>query len=155
MLFLLVSAFRADAVLVQSNAAQGAAVNLLFRMILLGSRIDTAGEGKLRNVQLIFQQIVYNFDHSFHRHRLLRHHQTAFGISGRQFCLESRTLHLVRRRSVPDSLRLINAQNCGQQRIILPKNQGMIKVFQHFPCGFLNIIAGKHHTEDPRLLYFS
>lgn len=136
MLFLLVSAFRADAVLVQSNAAQGAAVNLLFRMILLGSRIDTAGEGKLRNVQLIFQQIVYNFDHSFHRHRLLRHHQTAFGISGRQFCLESRTLHLVRRRSVPDSLRLINAQNCRATADHPPEESGHDQSFSALPMRF-------------------
>lgn len=57
-LLLFISTLGANALLVQSDAAQGATVDLVAGGVFLGGGIDTAGKGQLGNVQLIFQQII-------------------------------------------------------------------------------------------------
>ena len=51
-LLLLIAALGADTLLVQGDAAQGAAVNLLAGGVLLRGGVDTAGEGELCDIQL-------------------------------------------------------------------------------------------------------
>ena len=127
-LLLLIAALGADAVLVQRDAAQRAAVDLLRGRILLRSGVHAAGEGELCDVQLVLEQVVDDLDHALNRHRLLRHHQTALGIGRGQLCFERRALHLVGWRAVADALRLINAEDRGEQRIVLPQEPSMLRV---------------------------
>ena len=60
-------------------------------LILLCCRVDTTGEGQLRNVQFIFQQIVNDLDHAFHRHGLFCDNKTALRIRRGKFRFEGFT----------------------------------------------------------------
>ena len=146
-LLLFISALGADTLLVQSNSAQGAAVNLAAGGVFLGGGIDAAGKGELGNIQLILQQIINNLDHAFHGHGLLGDNQAAFRVSSGQLRLEGGALHFVGGGTVTNALSLVDTQNGGQKRIVLSQNQCMVKVLQHFPCGLLDFVTGKNHID--------
>ena len=141
----LIPALRADAI-DERNSAEGAAIHRFPRSIFLSRGIDSAGEGDFGNIELVFQELIYDLDHTFHRHGLLGNDQAGIGICSGKFCLESRTLHFVRRSAILDSLLLIDIENCRQKRIILTQNQSMIKILQHLPCGLLDFVAGENHV---------
>ena len=93
-LFLAVSALRADAV-DQSDAAQRTAVDGPGGGVLLRGGVDAAGEGDLRDVELVLQERIDELDHPFDRHGLLGDDQPGIGIGGGEFGVECRALHFV------------------------------------------------------------
>ena len=112
-------------------------------LVFLCCRIDAAGESQFGNVEFVFQQLIDDLDHAFHRHRFFCDDQATFRVSGGKFRLEGGSLHLVGGSAVPDTLFFVDFQNHRQQGVILPQDQGVVKVLQQIPCGFLNLIAGK------------
>src|SRR5574344_2616607 len=100
----LISALRADTVFIKRNTAQRTTVDALVRRKFRRRSIHTARKRNLHDVQLVFEQIVDNLYHSFHRHRFLCDDKTAFRIRSRKISLERRPLHLVARRSVSNPL---------------------------------------------------
>ena len=145
-LLLFVSALRADAVFIQRDAAQRAAVNFIFRVKFRAGSVYAAGKSELRNVQLILQQVINDLDHALNGHGLLSDDQTAVRICGGMLCLKRLALHNVVGMSVFDALFLVYVKDRRQQGVILPQDQRVVKVFQNVPCGFLNFIAGEHHV---------
>ena len=75
-----IAAFRTYAVFVQSDTAQRATVDLVFRFEFARGGIYTAGKRYFGNIEFIFQQVVHDFNHSLNRHRFFRNHQTTIGI---------------------------------------------------------------------------
>ena len=142
----LIPALRADALFIQGDAAQRAAVDVVLGLKFRGGRVDAAGKGELGDVQLVLQQVVHDLDHAFHRHGLLGHHQTALGIGGGKLRLECGAPHLVGRRAVLDPLLFVNVKDGGQERVVLSQNEGMVKVLQNLLGGLLDLIAGKDHV---------
>ena len=69
-----VAAFRTYAVFVQSDTAQRATVDLVFRLEFARGGIYTAGKRYFGNIEFIFQQVVHDFNHSLNRHRFFRNH---------------------------------------------------------------------------------
>ena len=147
---ILIAALRADAVFIQRNAAQRAAVNLVLGLEFCGSCIDAAGKGNLCDVQLILQEIVDNLNHAFDRHGFLRHDEAAIGIRGRKSGLKRRALHDVVGRAVSDALLFIDVENRREKGIVLPQDKGVVKIFQNGPSRLLNFIAGKQITNRKR-----
>ena len=126
------------------------------RFVFLRSHIHTTGEGELHNVQLIFQKLVNDFDHALYRHGFFGDDQAAFGVSSGQFCLERRPFHHIVRGSVFDALLFVDGKYRRQQGIILPQDQGVVEIFQNFPGGLLDLVAGKYHVDAriDRAFYF-
>ena len=89
-----ISAFRTDAV-DQCDAAKRTAVDGSGGGVLLRGGVDAAGEGDLRNVELVFQKLIDDFDHSFDRHGLSGDDEACVGIGGGEFGVECRALHFV------------------------------------------------------------
>ena len=141
-----VAAFRANAVLIQCNAAKRATINFVVCLEFCGGRIDAAGKGKLCNIQLVLQQIVHNFNHTLDGHGFCCDNETTVWVCGGKFRLEGCALHLVLGMTIFNALFLIHIQDGGQQRAILSQNQRMVKIFEYIPSGFLNFITGENHV---------
>ena len=140
-----VATLGANALFVKSDAARWAAVDLVVGFKFCGGCVNAARKGDFGNIWFVFERIVDNFNHAFHRHGFLGDPQAAFRVGGSQFRLEGGPPHLILGRTVTDPLFLVYLQNGGKKRVIFPKNEGVVKVFQHFSGGFLNVIAGENH----------
>ena len=81
MLLFLVTALGAHAIFIQCNSAQRATVNVILGVEFRRCRIDTTYKGNLGNVQLVFQQVIDNLNHTLDSHGFLRHYQPAIRIS--------------------------------------------------------------------------
>mgnify|MGYP003293893755 CR=1 FL=1 len=141
-----VPALGADAVFVQGDSAEGAALYGAFDREFLGGGINSAGEGDFRDVQLLFQEVIDNLDHALHRHGFLRHHKAAFRVGGGERGLERRPFHRVLRVAVLDALLFVDAQNRGEQRVVFAQNEGVVEIPQNVPGRLLDFIAGEHHV---------
>ena len=72
----------ANAVRIESNAAERATVDGAGDIELGAGRIYTAGEGDFCNVELVLEEFVNDLDHSFNRHGFLGNYEPAVRISG-------------------------------------------------------------------------
>jgi len=144
----LVSAFRADAISIQSDSAERASCNRLLNFVFLACTIHPAAEGDLGDIEFVLEEIIDDLDHSFDSHGFLVDHYPAIRIGSGEFRLEGRSFHLVRRRSVSDALLVIDSKDGRKQRIIFPKNQGMIEVLQKIPASLLDFVAGENHIDS-------
>ena len=106
----------------------------------------TEAIGDFYDIELIFQQMVDDFDHAFNGHGFFGDDQSAIGVRRGKFSLECRTFHRVGRRAVADALSFIHSENCRKQRVIMPQDKGMVKIFQHVPGDFLYFIAWIDHV---------
>ncbi len=148
-LLFLVAAFRADALVVEGDAAERAAVEpVVFGRELGGCGIVAAAEGQLHYVQLVLEQIVDNLYHPLHGHRLFGDHQTAVRVGGRQLRLEGRALHPVLRVSVPYPLALIDLKHCRKQRVVLAEDQRVVEVLEDLPGGLPDFVAREYHIDS-------
>ena len=82
-LLLAVSALGANPVLIERDAAEGAAVNLLAGVELGAGGIHATGEGEFGNVEFVLEQVIDNLDHALDGHRLLGHHEAGVAAAGR------------------------------------------------------------------------
>ena len=72
-----------DAELAQKGAgttAQRATINFQMRHIFLRRFVHATGKRQLNDVQLVFQEVMDNFDHALYRHCLLCDHQAALRV---------------------------------------------------------------------------
>ena len=146
-LFLPAAALGADTIGAQGDPAAGTAVDGMFHGKTFTCGIVAAAEGEFYDVELIFQQLTDDLDHSLNGHGFAGDDQTAFRIRSGKFSLECRAFHGVGRSAVTDSLFLIDRKNRREQGIILTQNQGVIEIFQHIPRNFFDLITGIDHVD--------
>ena len=89
--------------------------------------------------------MIDDFEHALNGHSLFRYDQTALRVSGGKLGLERGALHLIGGGAILNTLLLVDFQDCRQQRIIFPQDQGMVKILQYLLCRLLNFVAGKNH----------
>ena len=114
-------------------------------MVFLGCSIHAAGESQLGDIQLVLQEFIDDLNHALNGHGLFRYDQTALRVSGGKLGLERGALHLVGGGAILDTLLFVDLQDCRQQRIIFPQDQGMVEILQNLPCRLLNFVAGEDH----------
>ena len=141
-----VAALGANALFVQGDAAERTAVNGFANGELGRGGVHTAGEGEFRNVELVLEQVVHDFYHALYGHSFFCYNQTAVGVGRGEFGLEGRALHFVVGVSVAYALLVVNVENGGEQWIVFTQDEGVVEVFQHFPCCFLDFVAGEYHV---------
>lgn len=66
-----VATLGANALFVKSDAAQWAAVDLVVGFKFCGGCVNAARKGDFGNIWFVFERIVDNFNHAFHRHGFL------------------------------------------------------------------------------------
>lgn len=143
-----VAALRAYAVGVQRDAAERATVYLVLGLELGGRGVDTAGERQLDDVELVFQQIVYDLDHALDGHGLLGHDESAIGVGGGKLGLERLALHRVVGVAVPDALFLVHVEHCGQERVVLAQDERVIEILQNVPRRLFDLVTREYHVHS-------
>ena len=118
----LITALRANAILVERDAAKRTTVDLFPVAKLTRASVHTTGEGDLRDVKFVFQQIINDLDHSLNGHGFFGNDQAAIGVSRAKLRMEGCTFHRILGMTILDTLFLINIENRGQQGIILTQN---------------------------------
>ena len=144
-LFLAVAAFGADAVGVDGDATEGAAVYIVVGVEAHGGGVDSARKLDADNVELVFEQVVDNLNHALNGHCFFCHHHSAVGIGRGQLGLEGRALHGVLRMAVENALLFVDAKNGWQQRVVFTKHKGVVEILQHLPGRFSDFIAWENH----------
>jgi hypothetical protein len=123
-----VTAFGADAPVIQIDTAPGTAVMASVGNKGLNSGIVSAGKSDFGDIEFIFQKTVDDLDHSFDSHGLFCHHHPAFRMGCCQRRLESGPRHGIAGSAVADALSFVHLQNGGQKGIIFTQDQCVVKV---------------------------
>ena len=145
-LFFPITTFWAYSIRIEGDTAKRTAVDVILCGKLGRRGIHTACESDFSDVQFVFQQVIYNLNHTFHCHGFFGNNQTGIGVSRCQFGLEGLSFHFVLRMAVFDALLFIHIKNGRKQRVIFAEHQGMVKILQQAPCHLLDFITRVHHV---------
>lgn len=80
-LFFPITTFWAYSIRVEGDTAKRTAVDVILCCKLGRRGIHTACESDLSDVQFVFQQVIYNLNHTFHCHGFFGNNQTGIGVS--------------------------------------------------------------------------
>lgn len=139
------TALGTNTVFVQSDTAFRTAVNRTFYLKFFGCDVVTAAEGDFADFELILQQVVCDFYHSFYRHAFFCNYKAALGESGCKVRAEGFAPHRVLGMAVLNALVFVNVYYCGQERVVLTQNECVVKILEDVPSRLFDFVAGENH----------